>query len=56
MQIRVKTNTDKTLKLEVEPNNTIRDVKAKIELNEGTLCLANSVSFLVASYSKTGGS
>lgn len=35
MLIFVKTNTDKTFKLEVEPNNTIKDVKAKIRVNEG---------------------
>ena len=35
MQIIVKTLTGKTITLEVEPSNTIHDVKAKIEEEEG---------------------
>ena len=35
MQISVKTLTDKTIILEVEPSNTIKNVKFKIQDNEG---------------------
>ncbi len=36
MEISVKTVVGKTIKLEVEPGNTIEDIKAKIHDREGT--------------------
>jgi ubiquitin len=35
MQIFVRTNTGKTITLDVEPSNSIEDVKAKIQNQEG---------------------
>ena len=35
MQIFVRTNTGKTITLDVEPSNSIEDVKAKIQYKEG---------------------
>jgi ubiquitin len=35
MQIFVRTNTGKTITLDVEPSNSIEDVKAKIQNKEG---------------------
>ena len=37
MQIVVQTLTGKTITLEVEPSDTIENVKSKIQDNEGTL-------------------
>ena len=45
MQIFVKTNYDKTFKLEVEPDNTIKDIKAKIKVHEGILVCKQRLIF-----------
>ena len=39
MQIFVKTLTGKTITLEVEPSDTIENVKAKIQASDHLLCL-----------------
>ena len=45
MQIFVKKLTEKTITLEVEPNNNIKQVKAKIQNKEAILCEQQCLSF-----------